>query len=1280
MPVPFADAMPPKSPYGGTVRGVLVKQNTTHSTSDYAKKVYCVLTGYTLWEYDDEAAARAGLWPKAEADVIGVSPAPANSSSLRSTLFASSSSRPKDETARTFVYTTTAGERVCAVATSEAECAKWLVGLTLAVELLVLGGLPDGAGGAAQRRPHEPPTPDDRATHCSASGVAFGYTVARHTCAASGRAYAASHMAPAGLPLPGIGRGRAEKLSDAAAQAQQLLNVARSRARLLAASAHAAALEQTLERKFRTDRRALWLLHHEDSGRIDPKLDPAGHAWPREEAAQAARQILLDRSQPLSDPEYDALFNTCRAAAKDACDRAYDAWRAQVLLPVQGDAAGLVGEFHFLTLDDDLVEEPSVPKKAKKARPSPSKRPPRPPSPPSAMEALQDQSQKTLAAAKGVDEGAPDPRVDDRDAARRASNALMRRRLPRSARLVAVKDVLAELASYDENGPPLLFYLPQLAHVYYRTLPPLDGDAALRSTLAEEFLLRVARRSFRFALQLAWLLVSYLEDRAGAASRRPHVLRLLVELEAAAAYAASNAGGGVVAERSGDPWALRRDAVAAAAMSRRGPLLTGDTSPFAGSVALELLPRTPPWLALELRRSAGALRRTAALALATLGVEPAAPPPPPSPRWIKSPSNRAVYGAHDADHSDGLAGPPDDVLAREMRFVRALCDVAEAMRGVDGSSRPARLRKELEALPRRTPLAHAPFGYEGRLGRVARVPPREGHVFKTKARAPTLVLLETVDDPVAEVEVRVREEDSESDDDKPPMRRPTPAQNHPEFAALLREAVGDEPVVSAPESDDESRTSLDAAGELIDESLPTPSTSQELTGDMLKRVKSVPSIVECSYGADDAALASAEGPSSKAASVPTPPRRVPSSTDLATLVEADTPLDGEEPTPVRQASPRTLNTPEVSQPDFAAALDEPPPPPVASGYSPRWDVVRALRRKQALGLKTERLDSSLQDTPQPSPIEKKDSMEETGPNKVEQPGFGEPWAVQRARVRRQSPIGDEATWNLVSCIVKSNDDLRQEVCALQIIAACDDAFRSAGLAGDRTGLWLKHYSIVPTGASTGIVEVMTDAVSLDSLKKSKGFKNIASHLGNAHGPPGSRRHLRARRAFVSSMAAYSLVSHLLGLKDRHNGNILLDNKGHVIHIDFGFLLGQAPGGSFSLERVPFKLTAEHVEAMGGWSSDGFADFVVLLCCGFAALQKHSSKILALVEVMARDSPFPCFKTGTAAVEKMRARLKLHLTTNEQVSAHVADLVRQSYNAYGTRQYDSFQYLTNGIYS
>ena len=99
---------------------------------------------------------------------------------------------------------------------------------------------------------------------------------------------------------------------------------------------------------------------------------------------------------------------------------------------------------------------------------------------------------------------------------------------------------------------------------------------------------------------------------------------------------------------------------------------------------LELLPSTPPWLALELRRSAGALRRTAALALATLGVEPAAPPPPPSPRLIKAP-DRTIMVPTTPTIVMGCKGHRTTCSRREMRFVRALCDVAEAMRGVDGS-------------------------------------------------------------------------------------------------------------------------------------------------------------------------------------------------------------------------------------------------------------------------------------------------------------------------------------------------------------------------------------------------------------------------------------------------------------------------------------------------------------------------------------------------------------------------------------------------------------------
>ena len=78
----------------------------------------------------------------------------------------------------------------------------------------------------------------------------------------------------------------------------------------------------------------------------------------------------------------------------------------------------------------------------------------------------------------------------------------------------------------------------------------------------------------------------------------------------------------------------------------------------------------------------------------------------------------------------------------------------------------------------------------------------------------------------------------------------------------------------------------------------------------------------------------------------------------------------------------------------------------------------------------------------------------------------------------------------------------------------------------------------------------------------------------------------AQRNFAESMAAYSIVCYLLQIKDRHNGNILLDDSGHIIHIDFGFMLSNSPGG-VNFEAAPFKLTRELLEVLDS-NSEGRA--------------------------------------------------------------------------------------------
>lgn len=292
--------------------------------------------------------------------------------------------------------------------------------------------------------------------------------------------------------------------------------------------------------------------------------------------------------------------------------------------------------------------------------------------------------------------------------------------------------------------------------------------------------------------------------------------------------------------------------------------------------------------------------------------------------------------------------------------------------------------------------------------------------------------------------------------------------------------------------------------------------------------------------------------------------------------------------------------------------------------------------------------------------------------------FSESWAAKKSRIRHHSPYGHLASWDCVSVIVKTGADLRQEQLAVHLIREFQRIWEE-----EKCPCWVKPFHILITGSSSGLVETITDAVSIHSIKKAEYARRLASgrlghvtlldHFKATYGDPSSAKFARAQRNFAKSLAGYSIVTYLLQVKDRHNGNILLDRDGNLIHIDFGFMLGQSPGG-VGFEAAPFKLPSEYVEVLG----PSFGEFKTLFKDGFEAARKHCDRIVTLVELMQKDSAMPCFSvSGEQTASLLRDRFQPALTRS-LVSDLADKLIESSLGSHWTRLYDSYQYYSQSI--
>ena len=222
--------------------------------------------------------------------------------------------------------------------------------------------------------------------------------------------------------------------------------------------------------------------------------------------------------------------------------------------------------------------------------------------------------------------------------------------------------------------------------------------------------------------------------------------------------------------------------------------------------------------------------------------------------------------------------------------------------------------------------------------------------------------------------------------------------------------------------------------------------------------------------------------------------------------------------------------------------------------------------------------------------------------------FGISWKNIVNEIKLKSNYKNFNTLQIKSFIAKANDDLRQESLTMQLLKCFSDIFKKAEIP-----LKLKTYEIIITSSNSGLIEFIPNTLSIDAIKKKINGIDLNCFFRSFF----NENFEEAQKNFCESLAGYSLITYILNIKDRHNGNILIDINGNIIHIDFGFILGISPG-NLNFENAPFKMTKEYIDILDGQDSNIFQYFKSLIVRGFIILKHHFDVFAKIIDIMAKS--------------------------------------------------------------
>lgn len=227
---------------------------------------------------------------------------------------------------------------------------------------------------------------------------------------------------------------------------------------------------------------------------------------------------------------------------------------------------------------------------------------------------------------------------------------------------------------------------------------------------------------------------------------------------------------------------------------------------------------------------------------------------------------------------------------------------------------------------------------------------------------------------------------------------------------------------------------------------------------------------------------------------------------------------------------------------------------------------------------------------------------------------------------------DKRTHLTLQVMVKNGDDVRQDQMVMQMIRLMNKLLNNMNL-----DLCLSPYAVLAISSSQGMLEMVQNSKALSGVKSIRAFLKECAPTSNKE-----EINPQVMDTYIRSCAGYAVITYLLGIGDRHLDNIMIDDKGHFFHIDFGYIFGQDP----KVKEASIRITNDMIDGMGGKNSKNYQLFLGYAFQAYHILRQNALLLITLLRLMLDANIKDC---KPEFLDRMIARFNLSMTDEEAES-------------------------------